>query len=230
MSAPSQPGARAAARGGERCQLLLIAKEPVPGHVKTRLSPLCTPEESARIASAALADTLDALRGTPCRRRVAAVTGTLRPAGFDTVPQRGEGLGERLANAFNDTGCGPTFLVGMDTPQLTAGLLQRSLRELAYVDVVLGPAADGGWWGLGVQHPSYARVLADLPMSTSNTCAATLAALREQGRTVGLLHTLSDVDTYADAVAVAALAPYGRFAAAVAAVGQEIDHREQGSA
>lgn len=212
-----------------RSQLLLIAKQPLPGRAKTRLSPPCTAEQAARIATAALADTLDALRGTPCRRRVVAASGALTPAGFDTVPQRGAGLGERLANAFSDTGSGPSLLVGMDTPQLTAGLLRRSLRALEGVDAVLGPAEDGGWWGLGVQHPSYARVLTEIPMSTTDTCQLTLDALGRQGLTVRLLPALSDVDTFADALAVAARSPNGRFASVVAAVTHELDHREQRS-
>ena len=83
---------------------------------------------------------------------------------------------------------------------------------------MLGPAEDGGWWALGLHDPRHARLLADVPMSTSGTGRRTLAALRNAGLRVGLLPVLRDVDDWADAVAVADLVPAGRFAAAVAAI------------
>jgi len=203
-------------------QLLVIAKEPLPGRAKTRLSPPCTPAQAARIAGAALADTADVLRATPCRRRVAAVTGRLAPYGFDVLQQRGNGLGQRLANALADAGAGPSFLVGMDTPQLTAGLVSRCLAALDGADAVLGLAEDGGFWGIGVQHPSLAAVLVDVPMSTADTGQLTEDALIARGLSVRRLPTLVDVDTWETAVAVAGLAPDGRFAAAVADVASRL--------
>src|SRR5215207_5235419 len=135
-------------------QLLVMAKAPVPGRVKTRLCPPCTPHQAARLAAAALADTLATVRATPAARRVLVLAGVLRrpPGSFDMVPQRGEGLGQRLASAYVDTAVPgmASFLVGMDTPQLTARLLTVALRRLVTADAVLGPALDGGWWGLGL--------------------------------------------------------------------------------
>jgi glycosyltransferase A (GT-A) superfamily protein (DUF2064 family) len=81
---------------------------------------------------------------------------------------------------------------------------------------VLGPATDGGWWVLGLRDPRAAALVADVPTSRDDTGARTLHALRAGGLRVGLLPELTDVDTAADAVAVAAVAPAGRFAAAVA--------------
>ncbi len=202
--------------------LVVLAKAPVPGRVKTRLCPPCTPRDAARIAAAALADTVDTVGATPAARRSLVLDGRYAvPPGWRRLPQRGGDLAERLCHAFYDTALPgvPTVLVGMDTPQLTADGLTAAVRLLDTVDAVLGPAADGGWWGLGLREPRHAEVLRDVPTSTGRTGARTLAALRGRGLRVGLLPVLRDVDTAADATAVARLCPPGsRFAAAVPAL------------
>lgn len=200
-------------------RILVLAKAPVPGRVKTRLCPPCTPAEAAGIAAAALADTLDAVRQVP-GRHLLACDGPPPPAtGLPVLAQRGSGLAERIANAFADAGPGPTLLIGMDTPQADPRLLSACLSAVdESVDAVLGPAEDGGWWALGLREPWHARLLAAVPMSTPDTGRLTLAALRAGGLRVALLPTLRDVDEWTDAVAVAELAPGGAFADAVAAV------------
>lgn len=199
-------------------QLLVLAKAPVPGRVKTRLCPPCTPAQAARIAAGALADTLDAATASAART-VLAVDGDMpAPPGVRMLPQRGSGLGQRIAAAFAELP-GPVLQIGMDTPQATARLLDRCLSALdSAADAVLGPAEDGGWWALGLHDPAYARLLAAVPMSTPDTGRLTAEALRGAGLRVTTLPVLRDVDTWADAVAVAELAPNGRFAVAVAAV------------
>ena len=203
-------------------QLLVLAKAPVPGRVKTRLCPPCTPAQAARIAAAALADTLDAATGTGARTVLALDGRMTAPAGVTVLRQRGGSLTRRIAAAFADaTGGarGPVLQIGMDTPQVSSDLLERCLSTLdSGVDAVLGPAADGGWWALGVHEPAHARLLVDVPMSTPDTGRLTLRALRGAGLRVAELPVLRDVDTCDDAVAVAALAPNGRFAATVAGV------------
>src|ERR1700739_476099 len=112
--------------------LLVIAKEPLPGRAKTRLSPPCTPEQAAWLAASALRDTLDVVGRTPVARRVLVFEGDgerWRPPGFELLQQRGDGLADRLAAAFEDVD-GPALLVGMDTPQLTPELLMDGLDAL----------------------------------------------------------------------------------------------------
>ncbi|WP_055541075.1 TIGR04282 family arsenosugar biosynthesis glycosyltransferase, partial [Streptomyces neyagawaensis] len=181
--------------------LLVIAKEPRPGRVKTRLCPPFTPAEAAALAEAALADTLDAVAATPADRRVLVLDGEpgpWLPPGFDVVPQRGGGLDERLAAAF--AGCdGPALLVGMDTPQLTPELMTV---DLAGCDAYFGPAEDGGFWALGLAAPD-PELLRGVPMSTSVTGAVQRARLTAAGLRVRDLPALRDVDTADDAEAVA---------------------------
>lgn len=203
-------------------QVLVLAKAPIAGRVKTRLCPPYTPEQAARIAAAALADTLDTVTQVK-GRRVLVVDGDYpaRP-GWDRVAQRGGPLGERLTNAFADTASGvPTVLVGMDTPQLTTGHLDQALTLLGEPDgpgAVLGHAVDGGWWLLGLRDPGDASVLRDIVTSTPATGAETERALLGRGLRVTRFPTLRDVDHAGDAQAVAAeCAPGSRFARAVAA-------------
>ncbi|MDQ8703736.1 DUF2064 domain-containing protein [Streptomyces sp. LHD-70] len=191
--------------------LLVIAKEPLPGRVKTRLTPPFTPAQAARLARAALVDTLRAVAATPARRRVLVLDGQpgpWLPPGFDVVPQCAGGLDARLAAAF--AACvGPALLIGMDTPQVTPKLLTV---ELADDEAVFGPAEDGGFWALGMAEPDPALVRG-VPMSAPDTGAVQRDRLVEAGLRVRDLPVLRDVDTAADATAVAASAPHGRFAA-----------------
>jgi glycosyltransferase A (GT-A) superfamily protein (DUF2064 family) len=140
------------------------------------------------------------------------------PPGFDVVPQCGGGLDERLAGAFAAVR-GPALLIGMDTPQLTPALL-RVDWEVA--DAWFGPAADGGFWALGLRVPDPALVRG-VPMSTADTGARQRARLLAAGLRVADLPVLRDVDTAADAVAVARQAPGSRFAARVAEFAPVLD-------
>ncbi|SCF18617.1 hypothetical protein GA0070558_14112 [Micromonospora haikouensis] len=209
-------------------QVLVLAKTPEPGRVKTRLCPPCTPWQAARIAAAALADTLDTVAAATAGARILVVDGDHpAPAGWARLAQRGGPLSDRLANAFADTRpvadrrgtAAATLLIGMDTPQLAAAHLDAAVGLLGAAngpDAVLGPADDGGWWALGLRQPGHAEALRAIPTSTARTGRLTLAALRHRGLRVHLLPRLRDVDTAADAHAVAALCPPGsRFAVAV---------------
>jgi uncharacterized protein len=202
--------------------LAVIAKAPVAGRVKTRLCPPCTPRQAAELAEAALRDTLAAMAGAArlAHRDVAraiVLDGALGAwaDGEHVVAQRGGGLDERLAAAFADLGGGPALIVGMDTPQLTGAQLAGALAALDDHDAVLGPATDGGYWGIGLRRAD-ARALVGVPMSVDHTLAAQRARLAELGLTVADAATLVDVDTIEDAATVAARAPGTAFARAFA--------------
>ncbi len=201
--------------------LLVIAKSPQPGRVKTRLCPPCTPRQAADIAAAALEDTLATVASVPATHHLLVLdgpTGTWIPGAFEVVPQIEGDLGARLGAAFAAV-AGPAFLVGMDTPQLTVAHCVDALRAMALpnVDAVLGPAADGGWWGLGLSRPG-PPIFDGVPMSSCCTGRAQLDRIRRLGLCTRLLPELRDVDHFTDARAVAAGLPGSRFARAVASV------------
>ncbi|MEU9205076.1 DUF2064 domain-containing protein [Streptomyces sp. NPDC048332] len=217
MNAPESVADRPAPAGATT--LLVIAKEPLPGRVKTRLTPPFSPAEAARLAEAALADTLRTVRALPAARRVVVLEGRpgpWLPPGIEVVAQGPGGLDERLAAAFGAC-TGPALLIGMDTPQFTAADLAPALSPTGWdgCDAWFGPAEDGGFWALGLAEPD-PGLLRGVPMSVPETGSVQRRRLVDAGLSVRDLPLLRDVDTAADATYVAARAPHGRFAAELA--------------
>jgi uncharacterized protein len=171
--------------------LLVVAKQPLPGKVKTRLVPPLTYHEAAELAEAALGDTLR-VAASVATRRVLVLDGAPGPwlaPGWQLVPQVGRGLDERLAAAFAGAGRGATVLVGMDTPQLHPR--QLAAFDPSRYDACLDPAVDGGYWAIGFAEPAAAdAAIRGVPMSTVHTGAHQLRAL---GLRVQRLDTLEDV-------------------------------------
>ncbi len=205
--------------------VLVVAKAPVPGLAKTRVARTVGEASAAHLAAAALLDTLDAVRGSGLAA-VVALTGDLAAAARSDeigaaldavrlVPQVGTTFGDRLARAHLDADAGHGVVqVGMDTPQVTAHDLLEAAALLEIWPSVLGPADDGGWWLLGVRRGRDASALTSVAMSTSFTGQHTRNVLPHP---VGEMRRLRDVDTWADAQAVALEIPGSRFAAAVRA-------------
>lgn len=205
--------------------LLIVAKAPIPGLAKTRIAQTIGDDAAAELAAAAFLDTLDAAAavGWPL---VVAMTGDLTQAARvdeitaalldrTVIEQRGEGLGQRLANAHADADAGHGVIqVGMDTPQVT---VEDFLDAGQIVDAghgAIGLADDGGWWLLGLPNGADAAALADVPMSQADTGSLTEAALGD------LTHVRvhRDMDTWEDAQAIASGLPISRLAAVVGAI------------
>lgn len=190
--------------------LVVLAKQPRPGRVKTRLQTRFTPEEAAALAAAALTDTLAAVRAAAVPRRLLAFDGdpTGWSDGFAVTCQPEGGLGARLtaafAAAFADGAAERVLLVGMDTPQVRPSDLEVDWEG---ADAVLGLAEDGGYWTIGLRAGYLAGVFDGVPMSTSRTGAAQLARLFDLDLQVLLLPPRRDVDAPEDAEAVATAHP-----------------------
>jgi uncharacterized protein len=211
-------------------RVLLVAKSPVPGRVKTRLGAEVGMQLAAELAAAAFLDTVRSCVGAVgvdrCRL---ALEGDIAQSpyaaelaaaldGWVVFAQRGDGLGQRLALSHLDLAAeedGPVIQIGMDTPQVTSADLSGVLGGLIDDDAVLADAEDGGWWGLALADPRCGEHLAAVPMSTSDTGALTRAALEHAGLSVGRGPVLRDVDAVDDAEAVAAACPEGSAFAAL---------------
>jgi len=186
-------------------RLIVMAKYPAPGRVKTRLATAIGAASAVALSRAFIRDLATRLaalpypvtwaywpRGVPFR----ALLGT-RPAGWRCCLQRGRDLGERMANAIGDElarGSGPVLVIGADVPHVSAALLAEAMAALTCgSDLVLGPAADGGYYLIGGK-ARQATLFAGMPWGTETVFAAT----RRQARRLGLrTHVLSptfDVD------------------------------------
>lgn len=193
--------------------LTVIAKEPIAGRVKTRLVPPLTHAQAADIARACLADTFAAVDAAADDdvRRVALIDGAPGdwiPDGYEIAMQRGDGLGERLRNGFEDLG--PGVIIGMDTP--SAGpLLTTALHSVREGRDVMGCTLDGGYWGIGLAAPSGVE-FDGVPMSVGHTGQAQLDQLWWLGRTVDVLATVSDLDHFEDIAHIAAELPNSELA------------------
>ena len=181
-------------------RVLVMAKAPRPGHVKTRLCPPLGLELAARLAEAFLTDVLSAAR------EVDAEAALLSPADdvallrrmfphVDVVGQRGVGLAAAITGAVSSG----AILVSGDAPTYPSSEIRRGRESAA--DLVLGPAADGGYCLIGMRsyHPAPFQ---DIPWSGPRVLEETVNAARRAGLTVELLEPHGDVDTVEDLLAI----------------------------
>ena len=158
--------------------VIVLAKTPVPGQVKTRLCPPLSPARAADVAAAALLDTLDSALAVPGARVVVALTGDLTAAARAAavraalgscvvVPQRGDTLGARIAAAHADTAVllpgRPTLQIGMDTPQADSELLAAGLAALGAAPPAPVDMLAAGAVAMHRRHDGSPVMLKDLP-------------------------------------------------------------------
>ena len=187
--------------------IVVFAKAPQPGAVKTRLIPALgavgAAELACRMLDHALQQALAAGAGlvelcmSPAPGH-AAWQGLALPAGV-TCAAQGEGdLGQRMASAVaRVSGKGPVLLLGTDCPALTAAHLREAARQLARHDAVLLPVADGGYILIGLKTPC-PELFAGMPWSTPAVAAETLSRMAALGLRVWRGPTLRDIDEPAD--------------------------------
>lgn len=193
--------------GGAERTLIVFAKMPRPGRVKTRLAAAIGDAEAAALYRTLGRRVLDAVRGGEYRlvayidpaNELARAREWLGAEGVDFRAQEGDGLGERLANAFRrELGrARHACAVGTDAPGVDRRLAGRAFAELAENDLVLGPAVDGGYYLIGMSRyrPELFR---GVPWSTEQVLPATLARAGALKLRTRILELLPDIDTVED--------------------------------
>ena len=182
----------------------LFAKQPVPGQVKTRMTPPLSPQQASRLYSTALRESLSRLLQADATVAVCyAGERSWFEAAFPGLPllaQRGEGLAERMSNAvqalFADTG-GPVVLAGSYSPQLPLVLVNEAIDQVQRRDVVSVPCRDGGYAIIGLRQPT-TELFAGIPWSTPLVLDATRRRCRELGLSYHETAGWDDLDDLAD--------------------------------
>jgi rSAM/selenodomain-associated transferase 1 len=190
--------------------LVVVAKEPVPGKVKTRFIPQLSPADAAGLYRCSLHDRIteiSALNGVD--RAIAYTPEDARDTftelsldGFELFAQRGKGLGEKLNNIFQDNlarGYQAVSIVDSDSPDLPKSIINESFGLLLskQAEVVLGPCHDGGYYLVGLRKP-YPELFRNIPWSTKNVLSTTLVKAGKMGLNVRLLSRWNDLDTFED--------------------------------
>lgn len=190
--------------------LIIFAKRPSPGRVKTRLAPHLGPEDAAELYRCML---LDILAKTGHMTDVdkflfyeqgagAAEYFTETVSGGFICPQVGEGMGERLETAFDHVfrlGYGEVAVIGTDSPDLPVSFVERAFDLLRFpdVDAVFGPAVDGGYYLVAMAR-LHRELFRDIPWSTGKVLQRSLSKAAGAGVATALLPLWHDVDTAAD--------------------------------
>ena len=192
--------------------LIIMAKAPRPGAVKTRLTPPFSSREAAALYACMLADTAEEMASLPGVRRYLFHGPPGGGSGFEAAPfagytlrpQSGGDLGERMARAAESAfraGAGRVAVIGADCPALAAFRVREAFRELsAGASAVFGPSADGGFHLAALAAPA-PSLFAGIAWGTGTVLAEVVARCRDAQLPYALLRVERDVDTAEDVAA-----------------------------
>ena len=185
--------------------LIIFAKSPIPGKVKTRLTPHITPTEAAELYKAFIADIIFNAHKLKCERITLAYTPSDAEATFHSIcgqsvnylPQKGDNLGERMKNAFKhafDKGSTRAVIIGTDSPTLPLSYIQKAFGVLKEVPITIGPTFDGGYYIIGLSEQNDA-IFDGIDWSTSKVFDQTLTRIQAINKQLYVLPPWYDVDT-----------------------------------
>ncbi len=183
--------------------LVIFAKAPIPGQVKTRLSPALTEDEAATLHGSFVLDTLERTKTAvgkfklPVDRFLACAPSSSHVFfrimearhGVTLLDQQGDDLGARMHHAFDHLfrqGYQRICLVGTDVPSLPLTHYRDAMEALSRHDLVIGPASDGGYYLIGMTRP-HANLFRNIPWSTDRVMALTQQKALAAGLTTALL-------------------------------------------
>jgi rSAM/selenodomain-associated transferase 1 len=192
--------------------LIIFAKAPIPGQVKTRLCPPLTPDEAATLQGSLVLDVVERSRGVakqahfdrvlacaPSREHVFfKILGERH--GIRLIDQAGNDVGARMDQAFKAVfalGYRRIVMVGTDIPTLLPSSLTQAFSLLATHDLILGPALDGGYYLLGLTRP-VPELFEGIPWSTEQVCTLTRKKAEALGLKTALLPACRDLDRIED--------------------------------
>jgi rSAM/selenodomain-associated transferase 1 len=210
VSAPVAGGVRPEVRPFKRGAIVVFAKAPRPGLVKTRMSPPLSLEEAAELYASLLDDVLATTAELAAELDLAPIVTVhppdacaelvdRAPASYRVMAQRGRDLSERMRWAMLEVAAGgasPILMRGSDSPVLGTQVARQALEALEICDLVLCPDRDGGYNLVGLR--TAVSGLFQHPMSTASVLEDTLAGARALGLRVSLLEPLFDIDTAGD--------------------------------
>jgi len=184
--------------------LILFAKEPVGGNVKTRLQGYLSQDRCVKLYKAFLRDTLDVMNKISCKHKIIAYDSHgKRPRYLKKIAphyafykQKGDSLGERMYNAFRfakDTGASKMVIIGSDSPTLPASSIKKSFGLLGRADVVLGPSFDGGYYLIGLKSPCVG-LFKGITWSSPTVLENTIKNAHKLKKRVALLDKRYDID------------------------------------
>lgn len=186
-----------------RNHLVLMAKRPQAGRVKTRLARDVGCSEALRVYRTVLGQTLRRLSGdTRWRTWIAvapdvAIDDAVWPDGVDLIAQGDGNLGVRMQRMFDVLPPGPVAIIGSDVPGIERGDIAAAFAKLGGHDAVFGPAPDGGYWLVGARRvPRLLNMFAGVRWSSEQALADTVANL--EGKRVAMLREIADLDEAGD--------------------------------
>ncbi len=184
--------------------LMVFAKNPVKGAVKSRLAKTIGPEQALEVYKDLVHRTIEAANPLPCDKAVfysnhIDENDEWSEAGFQQFVQSGDELGARMANAFDEKlmQYQKVVIIGSDCPDISTTILQQAFETLNHKDIVLGPAEDGGYYLLGMKQ-LIPELFQNKPWSTHHVLKATLQDLKNLDLKYDLLPELNDIDNYED--------------------------------
>ncbi len=189
--------------------IIIFAKAPVPGEVKTRMCPPLAPDEAASLHGSMVMDTVEQTQSLRGFDIFLACTPSMDHPFFQTLAARhriqlcdqvGEDLGQRMDHALTamfTRGYAYALLVGTDIPTLSSHHYHHAKEVLQATDVVLGPTKDGGYYLVGTKKP-VPELFATISWSTDSVLTQSQARAEQVGLAVGLLAPERDIDTFDD--------------------------------
>ena len=183
--------------------LVIMAKRPEAGRVKTRLARDIGVTEAMRVYRTVLRQTLQALSKDPRWQTLIAVSpdesiyDPVWPRGIDLIGQGKGNLGVRMQRILDVLPPGPVIIVGSDVPSITRSDIASAFQALGFHDAVFGPAPDGGYWLVGAKRmPKVLQMFSGVRWSSKNAMSDTLANLN--GKRVTTINEIADLDEAGD--------------------------------